>query len=182
MIPQSHSLTLSKASAFSSTAHCSWRTSLDKPPNPATTSSAELVLPESIFPPRLQKMVTSLISSSLDYCSSLLPGLPASVHSPRPIQNCAVSLIPPKRKTDHIISLSEPLHWLLIPQGIQYKLKTLCCKCITHTAPSYLCDWLHLLTPSLGLRSASDILSLRIPRTRLSNVGSRTFSVFGPSA
>ena len=42
-IPQSLSLTLSKASAFSSTAHCPWRTSSVKPPNP-TTSSVELVL------------------------------------------------------------------------------------------------------------------------------------------
>ena len=35
-------------------------------------------------------------------------------------------------------------------------------------------------TPSCTLRSASDTLSLQIPRTRLSTVGSRAFSVFGP--
>ena len=49
------SLTLSKASAFSSTAHSPWRTSLVKPPNPAATSSVELVLSGSIFSPRLQR-------------------------------------------------------------------------------------------------------------------------------
>ena len=58
---------------------------------------------------------------------------------------------------------------------------TLCSKCITRSAPSYLCDWLQLYTPSRTLRSASDTLSLQIPRTRLSAVGSRAFSVFGRS-
>ena len=47
---------------------------------------------------------------------------------------------------------------------------------------SYLCDCLQLYTPSRTLRSASDTLSLQIPRTRLSTVGSRAFSVFRPSA
>ena len=46
----SPSLWLSKASAFSSTAHCQWTASSVKPPNPATTSSVELVLFENIFP------------------------------------------------------------------------------------------------------------------------------------
>ena len=49
-----HSLTLLKPLASSSTAHCLWRTSSAKQLNPATTSSVELVLSGSIFPPRLQ--------------------------------------------------------------------------------------------------------------------------------
>ena len=36
--------------------------------------------------------------------------------------------------------------------------------------PSYFCDCLQLYTPSRTLRSASNALSLQIPRTRLSNV------------
>ena len=60
-IPQSLSLTLSKVSVFSSTAHCPWityqsnlqillwRTSSVKPPNPTTTSSVESMLSRSIF-------------------------------------------------------------------------------------------------------------------------------------
>ena len=36
-------------------------------------------------------------------------------------------------------------------------------------------------TPSRTLRSASDTLSLQIPRTRRSTVGFRAFSVFGPA-
>ena len=64
---------------------------------------------------------------------------------------------------------------------ISTEINTLCWKCVTSTAPSCLCDCLHLYTPSRTLRSASDILSLQIPRTRLCTVDSRAFSVFGPS-
>ena len=45
----------------------------------------------------------------------------------------------------------------------------------------YLCDCSQLYTPSCTLRSASDTISLQIPRSRLSIVGSRAFSFFGPS-
>ena len=77
--------------------------------------------------------------------------------------------------------LSSSLYWLLIQQRLQYKINTLSYNCITGTAPSYLCDCLQLYTPSCTLRSASDTLSLQIPRTRLSTVGSRAFSLCGPS-
>ena len=128
------------------------------------------------------KLVTSVILSSLDYFNSLPSGLPASsVLNLRRIQNCAARIILRKRKTDHITPLFQSLHRLPIQQRIQYKINTLCYKCITGTAPSYLCDCLQLYTPSRTPRSASDTLSLQIPRTRHSTVGSRAFSVFGPS-
>ena len=52
---------------------------------------------------------------------------------------------------------------------------------LSSSAPSDLYDRLQLYTPSRTLRSSSDTLSLQVPRTRLSTVGSRAFSVFGPS-
>ena len=128
------------------------------------------------------KLVTSLILSRLDYCNSLLSGLPASsVQSLRRIQNCAARLILKKRKTAHITPLFQYFHWLPIQQRIQYKINSLCYNCITGTAPSYLCDRFELYTPSRTLRSASDTLSFQILRTRLSTASSRAFSVFGPS-
>ena len=109
-------------------------------------------------------------------------GLPASsVYSLRRIHKCAARLLLKKRRTDHITPLFQFLQWFPIQQRIQCKINTLCYKCITGTAPSYLCDCLQLYTPSRTLRSASDTLGLRIPRIRLSTVGSRVFSVFGTS-
>ena len=129
------------------------------------------------------KLVTSLILSRLDDCNSLLSGPPASsVHSLRRIQNSAACLKLKKSQTNHITPPFQFLHWQPIQQRLQYKINILCYKCITGTAPSYLCDCLQLYTPSRTLHSASNTLSLQIPRTRLFPVGSHAFSVFSPSA
>ena len=86
-----------------------------------------------------------------------------------------------KHKTNHITPLFQFLHWLPIQQRIQYKRNTLCYNYITGTSPSYLCDCLQLYTLSHTPHSASHTLtslSLQIPCTRLSTVGSCAFSVF----
>ena len=73
------------------------------------------------------------------------------------------------------------LHWLPVAQRIQYKILSLCYKALNNFASSYLSNSLQIYTPSRTLRSASDPLVLRIPRTKLSTFGSRSFSAYGPS-
>ena len=63
----------------------------------------------------------------------------------------------------------------------QFNITYLWYKYIHESAPSYLCDTVHLCSQSRTLRSTSDTFSLRIPRYKLSTVGSHSFSVFGPS-
>ena len=96
----------------------------------------------------------------------------------------SLRLVPSLHKSDklkyHFPVSTSPVVPNPTKSSIQDK-HPLCYKCITRTAPSYLCDCLPFYTPSRTLRSASDTLSLQIPRTRLSTVGSRAFSVFGPS-
>ena len=62
---------------------------------------------------------------------------------------------------------------------MKYKINTLCYKCIIRPAPSYLCGYLQLYTPSRTLRSAFGTPILQIPRFRLSAVGFCAFFVFG---
>ena len=79
-----------------------------------------------------------------------------------------------KLNTSHLFQF---FHWLPTEQRIQYKIYTLCYKCITNTASSYPCDCLQLYTSSRTLRSASDtrmdkiaMLSLRLKLSRVLSV------------
>ena len=61
-----------KASAFSSIAHCPWRTSLVEPSNPVYQLRRIGSVPKYLSTEATVKLVTPLILSRLDYCSSLL--------------------------------------------------------------------------------------------------------------
>ena len=80
---------------------------------------------------------------------------------------------------DHVTHLLRDLHWLRVPERIQFRLAVLAFCCRNHKAPSYLADDLHWTDEAESrhrLRSGS-CPRLIVPRTRLSTIGDRSFRV-----
>jgi len=83
--------------------------------------------------------------------------------------------------SDHIIDALASLHWLRVPERIQYKIAVLTYKVQHGTAPRYLrpLDRVGDLHGRRALCSASSS-RLVVPMFRLFAVGSRAFNVSGP--
>ena len=95
--------------------------------------------------------------------------------------NAGARLIFQRRSSDHITDALVSLHWLRVPERIQYKIAVLAYKVLHGTAPRYLgpLDRVADLHGRRALRSASSS-RLVVPMFRLSTAGSRTFNVSGP--
>lgn len=125
-----------------------------------------------------QRLVVSLIHSRLDYGNFSLVGLP--VHLQLRLQsvlNAAARLTFKLRRYDHVTDALSILHWLRVPQRIDFKLGVTAYCSLNGAAPPYLnvlqrvCD----IPGRRQLRSSSS-LQLQIPAFRLSTIGKRSFS------
>ena len=126
-------------------------------------------------------LVTSLALSSLDYCNSLLLGIPQQlIDKLQKVQNCSARLIFKTSECSHVSPLSDKLHWLLTVQGIEYKISSLCYDVVSDTAPLYCSDLLRLYVPSRSMRSSAHTRSFRIPRRKEKFQGQRAFSHLDP--
>ena len=96
-----------------------------------------------------KKLLYAFVLSRLGYCNSLLAGCPKYLLSKLPkVQNNVARLIFRTNRSAHVTPMLHSLHWLPIEQRIKYKLSLLCFKIISHQAPIYLSELLHLYTPS----------------------------------
>ena len=127
-------------------------------------------------------LVVSLVLSSIDYCNSLLAGLPQSLVSKlQRVRNSAARLVVRALPHVHITPIPRHLHWLPVRARISYKTVCLCFNAITSFTRAYLSDLLHLYSPSRSLRSSADTRLLKIPLYKCKTKGDRALSYFGPS-
>ena len=129
-------------------------------------------------------LVSAFVTTRLDYCNSVLAGLPQSTIDPlQRVQNAAARLVAETGTRDHITPVLQILHWLPIKFRIIYKLCVLMHLVRVGHSPAYLSDMMTSIADLPGserLRS-SNSFRYELPRLKL-KFGERSFSYSGPKA
>ena len=118
----------------------------------------------------------ALIVSKVDYCNSVLAGIPGQLQDRlQSVLNAAARLVYSARRSERITPLLRELHWLRVPERVKFRLWVLAYRCLHGTATAYLAESLHRTSnvdTRCRLRSA-DSAMLVVPSTKRSTLSDR---------
>ena len=123
------------------------------------------------------------VISRIDYCNSLLYGLPAvHVAKLQRLQNSAARLISHTIRFHHITPVLKSLHWLPVKYRILFKVAILTFKILHGPSPDYLKELVTIKENSrYNLRSNIGLL-LEIPSIKSKKtLGDRSFKMAAPA-
>ena len=93
-------------------------------------------------------LVHAFVASRIDYCNSLLYGLPAShLNKVQRVLNAAARLVCRTPRYCRITPLLNKLHWLPVRQRITFKILLFVFKVIHGTGPTYLKELVSIKRP-----------------------------------
>jgi len=124
--------------------------------------------------------------SRVDYCNAILAAAPKTTTDRlQRVLNAAARFVIDTKKFDQGLSrlMHQELHWLDIPERVNYKLGVLTHRCLLGKAPVYLsncCIPVSQVAPRRHLRSAARY-HVTVLRRHLSTYGRRAFAVAGPT-
>ena len=125
-----------------------------------------------------KSLVSSFVLSRLDYCNSLLAGVPENrLDRLQRVENNAARPVLGRRGRDHSKPLLRSLHWLSIEARIEYKISILCHVSRYLSSPSYVSHLLAVYQPSHSLHSTDALHGLmNVPRFNLNKCQKRAVS------
>jgi len=92
----------------------------------------------------LLTLVRALIVSKVDYCNSVLAGIPSQLQDRlQSVLNVAARLVFSARRSERITPLLRELNWFRVPERVTFRLCVLVYRCLRGTAPAYLAKSLH---------------------------------------
>ena len=130
----------------------------------------------------VKTIIQALVISKLDYCNSILLGIPNyNIAKLQRTQNMACRMVYKLPKSLHITQYLFDVHWLKIPQRIEFNVISIMYKCVNNTALEYLRELVlsDKELPECILRSNSRSL-LPTSLSRISLVHDYSFKSQGP--
>ena len=107
----------------------------------------------------VKTLVCSLELSRINYCNSLLVGLPQYlIERYQGVQNATARSVLRTPRSEHISPLLQNLHWLLVNKRILHKVAALYHASLSDSGPQYLSDLTHVYTPLLDSCGLPQIL------------------------